>query len=470
MAFFELNYVFGIHFGLHNCSIAYDDRIGGVIFFSQGNSAVTFPSIVYVPEQPRLKYLVCDTAESKSTNVIQETRRLLGTKIDDPQIQELIRTKHFPFCDIVADEDNNIMLQYNEAGAIVRKYPWELCAMILRHLHDLVCRRFNCNSGMKVGAVVTVPVYFTHFQRAEMARAGEAAGFEVLQIFNEPTAVAAAMGMSRQGERRFLVFDFGGATLDVAVMETREVEEKQTLTVLSSFSDAFLGGDDFDRAIADILMQKLETEFPGEYDEGFPVGDWPAARRKRDHNTLAVRRLAKRLKEDFFSKGQNGRCWLMDLSLARGGDEAVDISYAEFLEATAPLFDRCVDCLVTALARANVPLDTVAQVVMVGGSSKLLEVQQRLKRLFPRDVVQWTQSPELTIAEGAAMFASTLHRCARPVMLLADDEVQSVSKAEVQTSKRRDCDLRPRVFGEPISPKDLRELVEMKKAALAPTE
>ena len=373
-------------------------------FLTFEGNAMTTPSIVHSPEQAGKPYEFCDQVRGKVKNVLAETKRLIGMSFDNPQVQELIASRHFDWMTIVPDANRNVMVEYDEGGVRVRKYPWEISAMVLTHLHDRIVE--HCHIGASdprrsttIDAVISVPAYFTHFQRVDTIQAATQAGFNVVKLINEPTAAALVYGSeSKATDERLMVFDFGGGTLDVTVMDMKTTDGDRTFQVISTHGDTFLGGVDFDRVIADVILDKIR-EYDGElYEQQFVLSKATTEREQRRvrFKLANVKKKAKELKENFLSKGDDASFDLEELVQVDDDNVYIAVGYSEFLEQSRPLFYRCMACVETALAVRNVPKESIDRVVLVGGSSLFAEVQRRLREFF---------SPEIVFRELDSLYA-----------------------------------------------------------------
>ena len=391
-----------------------------------GTSDIT-PSIVQFPTQEELEelpgspslppteletgYRACEDV-TDAVNILHETKRLIGMKYDNEHIQELILKNHFESFKIVCDKDGWVMLAFYVGDRVVTKYPWEISAMVLKHLREQTQRHNTTQTPIK--AVVSVPAYFTHFQRADTIKACKRAGLYVIRLINEPTAAAIANLMNTANSReRVLVFDFGGGTLDVTVMDMKTVLGQKTFQVKSSSGDTFLGGTDFDREIAQMIIDKIQATYGHEYHVYFDE----AHKKDSDlrivqHSKNAVRKLAKEEKErDLWKHYDDNHTFTVSLNSL--GDKFIDkkvtLDSEEFARKTEYLFQRCMVCVERALSKANIGKDTITKVLMVGGSSKFEEVRRRLYAFFDGRVpIQQDTDYLLSVAKGAGHLAFAL--------------------------------------------------------------
>ncbi|HEV2737614.1 MAG TPA: molecular chaperone DnaK [Candidatus Elarobacter sp.] len=276
--------------------------------------------------------------------------------------------------------------------------PQEISSMILQKLVNDA----SSYLGERVTkAVVTVPAYFNDAQRQATKDAGKIAGLEVLRIINEPTAAALAYGLDKKGNETILVWDLGGGTFDVSILEVGD----GVFAVKSTNGDTHLGGDDYDARIREWLV----TEFRKE--QGIDLsGDRQALQRLTEAAEKAKIELSGTVQTPinlpFITADQNGPKHL-DMTLTR----------AKFEELTQDLTDRCVQPFKNALADAKLDVSQIDEVVMVGGSTRMPVIQELVKKLTGKELNQ-SVNPDEVVAIGAAIQAGVLAGEVRDVVLL----------------------------------------------------
>jgi molecular chaperone DnaK len=276
--------------------------------------------------------------------------------------------------------------------------PQEISSMILQKLVNDA----SSYLGERVTkAVVTVPAYFNDAQRQATKDAGKIAGLEVLRIINEPTAAALAYGLDKKGNETILVWDLGGGTFDVSILEVGD----GVFEVKSTNGDTHLGGDDYDARIREWLV----TEFRKE--QGIDLsGDRQALQRLTEAAEKAKIELSGTVQTSinlpFITADQNGPKHL-DMTLTR----------AKFEELTQDLTDRCVQPFKNALADAKLDVSQIDEVVMVGGSTRMPVIQELVKKLTGKELNQ-SVNPDEVVAIGAAIQAGVLAGEVRDVVLL----------------------------------------------------
>jgi molecular chaperone DnaK len=307
----------------------------------------------------------------------------------------------------VSSEAKQVPYQVKDAGGKVKissplagkdMAPEEISAMVLRKLVDDA----STYLGEKVTqAVITVPAYFNDAQRQATKDAGKIAGIDVLRIINEPTAASLAYGLDRKANETILVFDLGGGTFDVSVLEVGD----GIFEVKSTSGDTHLGGDDFDRHIVDWMADEFKKL------EGIDLRqDRQALQRLTEAAEKAKIELSavteSTINLPFITATQDGPKHL-ELKLTRG----------KFEEICSDLIERCRVPVQQALKDAKISLDQLDEVVMVGGSTRIPAVKELVKRLTNKDPNQ-TVNPDEVVAIGAAIQAGVLAGEVKDILLL----------------------------------------------------
>jgi molecular chaperone DnaK len=276
--------------------------------------------------------------------------------------------------------------------------PQEISAMVLQKLVNDA----SSYLGERVTkAVITVPAYFNDAQRQATKDAGKIAGLEVLRIINEPTAAALAYGLDKKGNETILVFDLGGGTFDVSVLEVGD----GVFEVKSTNGDTHLGGDDYDVRIVDFLVAEFRKE------QGIDLsGDRQAMQRLTEAAEKAKIELSGTVQTyinlPFITADQNGPKHL-DVTMTR----------AKFEELTNDLTQRCVQPFKNALADAKLDVSQIDEIVMVGGSTRMPVIQELVRKLTGKELNQ-SVNPDEVVAIGAAIQAGVLSGEVHDVVLL----------------------------------------------------
>ena len=276
--------------------------------------------------------------------------------------------------------------------------PQEISSMILQKLVNDA----SSYLGERVTkAVITVPAYFNDAQRQATKDAGKIAGLEVLRIINEPTAAALAYGLDKKGNETILVWDLGGGTFDVSILEVGD----GVFEVKATNGDTHLGGDDYDQRVRDWIVAEFRKE------QGIDLsGDRQALQRLTEAAEKAKIELSGTVQTSinlpFITADQNGPKHL-DVTLTR----------AKFEELTQDLTDRCVQPFKNALADAKLDVGKIDEIVMVGGATRMPVIQELVKKLTGKELNQ-SVNPDEVVAVGAAIQAGVLAGEVRDVVLL----------------------------------------------------
>ncbi len=277
--------------------------------------------------------------------------------------------------------------------------PEEISAQILRKLAEDAAKFL----GEKVTeAVITVPAYFNDAQRQATKDAGKIAGLEVLRIINEPTAAALAYGMDKKGQETVLVFDLGGGTFDVSLLDVGD----GVVEVRSTSGDGHLGGDDFDKRIVDSLADQFKA------DQGIDLRNDPQALQR-------LYEAAEHAKVELSTATQT-QVNLPFITADAAGPKHLNISLtrAQFEQLTKELIERCRGPVEQALADAKLSADDIDEVILVGGSTRIPAVQDLVRRLTGGKEPNMTVNPDEVVAIGAALQAGVLKGEVEDVVLL----------------------------------------------------
>lgn len=287
-----------------------------------------------------------------------------------------------------------------EMGGQIKEFtPEQISAFILQKLK----RDAEELLGTQIRkAVITCPAYFNNLQRQATKDAGIIAGFEVLRVFNEPTAAALAYGLDKNAEQKILVYDLGGGTFDVSILDLGE----GVFEVLATDGDTQLGGDDFDRRIMDWLIEEFKRE------TGIDLrGDPQAMQRLRDAAEQAKKELSTRLET---------RISLPYIAADARGPRHLErvLTRAQFLALIDDLLLRTMHIVDGALAAAKLKPQDIDQVVLVGGSTRIPRVQELVAEKFGRAKINKEINPDEVVALGAAIQAAILAGEKKEVVLL----------------------------------------------------
>jgi molecular chaperone DnaK len=389
--------VIGIDLGTTNSCVAIMD--GGkpkVIENSEGDR--TTPSIVAFTKDGEV--LVGQTAKRQAvtnpTNTLFAVKRLIGRRFQDDIVQKDIDM--VPYKVVKADNGD----AWVEAGG-KKMAPPEISARVLAKMKQTA----EDYLGEKVTeAVITVPAYFNDSQRQATKDAGKIAGLEVKRIINEPTAAALAYGLDKKrGDRKIAVYDLGGGTFDISIIEIAEVDGEHQFEVLATNGDTFLGGEDFDKRIIDYLAKEFQKE------SGVDI--------RRD--PLAMQRLkeASEKAKIELSTRQQTEVNLPYITADASGPKHLNINLtrSKLESLVEDLIERTMAPCKTALTDAGLKVAEVDDVILVGGQTRMPKVQETVQALFgkePRKDV----NPDEAVAVGAAIQAGVLAGEVKDVLLL----------------------------------------------------
>ena len=383
--------VVGIDLGTTNSCVAVMEG-GKPTVIANAEGFRTTPSVVaYTKNQDKLVGQIAKRqAVMNPENTFYSVKRFIGRRVDE-----------------VNEESKEVSYGVEKAGANVKVRcpvlnkqfaPEEISAEVLRKLAD--------DAGKYLGetvtqAVITVPAYFNDSQRQATKDAGKIAGLEVLRIINEPTAAALAYGLDKKSNERILVFDLGGGTFDVSVLEVGD----GVFEVLSTSGDTHLGGDDFDKVIVDYLA----ASFKG--NEGIDL--------RQDKQALQrLTEAAEKAKIELSSATQ-AEINLPFITATPEGPKHLDLTLtrAKFEELASKLIDRCKVPVEQALKDAKLSAAELDEVVMVGGSTRIPAILELVKRVTGKDPNQ-TVNPDEVVAVGAAIQGGVLAGEVKDILLL----------------------------------------------------
>ena len=383
--------VVGIDLGTTNSCVSVMEG-GKPTVIANAEGFRTTPSVVaYTKNQDQLVGQIAKRqAVMNPDNTFYSVKRFIGRRVDE-----------------VNEESKEVSYGIEKAGSNVKVKcpvlekqfaPEEVSAQVLRKLAE--------DAGKYLGetvtqAVVTVPAYFNDSQRQATKDAGKIAGLEVLRIINEPTAAALAYGLDKKSNERILVFDLGGGTFDVSVLEVGD----GVFEVLSTAGDTHLGGDDFDKVIVDHLAETFKSN------EGIDL--------RQDKQALQrLTEAAEKAKVEL-SNATQSEINLPFITATPEGPKHLDLTLtrAKFEELSSKLIDRCALPVEQALKDAKLSSGELDEIVMVGGSTRIPAVLELVKRITGKDPNQ-TVNPDEVVAVGAAIQGGVLAGEVKDILLL----------------------------------------------------
>ena len=383
--------VVGIDLGTTNSCVSVMEG-GKPTVIANAEGFRTTPSVVaYTKNQDQLVGQIAKRqAVMNPDNTFYSVKRFIGRRVDE-----------------VNEESKEVSYGVEKAGSNVKVKcpvldkqfaPEEVSAQVLRKLAEDAGKYLGENVTQ---AVITVPAYFNDSQRQATKDAGKIAGLEVLRIINEPTAAALAYGLDKKSNERILVFDLGGGTFDVSVLEVGD----GVFEVLSTSGDTHLGGDDFDKVIVDHLADTFKSN------EGIDL--------RQDKQALQrLTEAAEKAKIELSSATQS-EINLPFITATPEGPKHLDLNLtrAKFEELAAKLIDRCKVPVEQALKDAKLASSELDEIVMVGGSTRIPSVQELVKRVTGKDPNQ-TVNPDEVVAVGAAIQGGVLAGEVKDILLL----------------------------------------------------
>ena len=388
--------IIGIDLGTTNSCVAIlENGVAKVIENSEG--ARTTPSIIAYGDEILVGAPAKRQAVTNPKNTIYAAKRLIGRKFNEKEVQKDIDLMPYS---IVEAANGDAWIQVNDE----KLAPPQVSAEVLRKMKKTA----EDYLGTEVTqAVITVPAYFNDSQRQATKDAGKIAGLEVLRIINEPTAAALAYGVDKadKRDRKVAVFDLGGGTFDISIIEIADIDGDKQIEVLATNGDTFLGGEDFDQ----VLMDHLVVEFKKE--SGIDL--------KSD--VLALQRLkeaAEKAKIEL-SSSQSTTVNLPYVTADATGPKHlnVTISRAKFESMVDDLIGRSIAPCKTCMSDAKVTANDIDEVILVGGQTRMPKVQEAVEKLFgkaPRKDV----NPDEAVAAGAAIQGAVLAGDKTDVLLL----------------------------------------------------
>jgi molecular chaperone DnaK len=384
--------VIGIDLGTTNsCVAVMDGKDAKVIENAEG--ARTTPSIVaFTGDGERLVGQPAKRqAVTNPENTIFAVKRLIGRRYDDPVTEK--DKKLVPYKIIKGDNGD----AWVEAGS-KKQSPSQISAMILQKMKETA----EAYLGEKVEkAVITVPAYFNDAQRQATKDAGKIAGLEVLRIINEPTAAALAYGLEKKEGKTIAVYDLGGGTFDISVLEIGD----GVFEVKSTNGDTFLGGEDFDMRLVEYLAAEFKKE------QGIDL----------KNDKLALQRLkeaAEKAKIELSSSSQT-EINLPFITADQSGPKhlTMKLTRAKFESLVEDLVQRTIDPCKAALKDAGLKAGEIDEVVLVGGMTRMPKIQEIVKHFFGKDPHKGV-NPDEVVALGAAIQAGVLQGDVKDVLLL----------------------------------------------------
>jgi len=388
--------IIGIDLGTTNSCVAIlENNKPRVIENNEG--ARTTPSIVAYGDEILVGAPAKRQAVTNPKKTVYASKRLIGRKFDEKEVQKDLDLMPY---EIIKNKNGDAWVKIDDKELAPPQISAEVLIKMKKTAEDYL--------GHEVTqAVITVPAYFNDAQRQATKDAGKIAGLEVLRIINEPTAAALAFGMDKQekGDRKIAVYDLGGGTFDISIIEISNVDGEHQFEVLSTNGDTFLGGEDFDQRLMDYIIDEFMKESGVDLSK-----DQLALQRLKDSAEKAKIEL---------SSGQQTTVNLPYITADATGPKHlnVNITRAKFESLVEELINRSIEPCKTALKDAGVSADDISDVILVGGQTRMPKVQEAVEKLFgkaPRKDV----NPDEAVAVGAAIQGAVLAGDKTDVLLL----------------------------------------------------
>jgi molecular chaperone DnaK len=386
--------VIGIDLGTTNSVVAVLEG-GDPVVIPNAEGGRTTPSVVgFAKDGERLVGQIAKRqAVTNPTNTIFSIKRFMGRQLAETQEE----TKRVPY-QVVSGAGNLASVEVQGK----RYTPPEISAMILQKMKQ-TAEDYLGHGVTK--AVVTVPAYFNDAQRQATKDAGKIAGLEVLRIINEPTAAALAYGLDKKKDEKIAVFDLGGGTYDISILELYDVDGTRQFEVKSTNGDTHLGGDDFDQRVIDWLVAEFKK------DQGIDLSKDPMAlQRLKEAGEKAKMELSSTMSTDinlpFITADQSGPKHL-NYSLSR----------AKFEQLVDDLITRTIAPMEQALKDAGLTPSAIDEVILVGGSTRIPKIQETVKKFFGKEPNKGV-NPDEVVAIGAAIQGAVLTGEQKDVLLL----------------------------------------------------
>ncbi len=376
--------VIGIDLGTTNSCVAVVENGAAVVIPNRGGYKTT-PSMVAMTEAGKrlVGHLAKRQAITNAENTVYSAKRLIGRKWNSPQVKQVAASASYS---IVEGPHNDVRIQLRDKAYSIP----EVSAMVLAEM-KLIAEEYLGHEVRK--AVVTVPAYFNDNQRQATKDAGQIAGLDVIRIINEPTAAALAYGFGRNMDRTVAVYDLGGGTFDISILE---IGSEGVFRVVSTNGDTFLGGEDFDARVIDWLVDGFKSE------HGIDLRkDRMALQRLKDAAEKAKIELSS-VREVEIN---------LPFIISSGRNEALHLQRVltrpEFEKLTGDLVERTVEIVRQTLEDAGLSRDEVEDVVLVGGMTRMPRVERAVAEFFGREPSKGVH-PDEVVAVGAGIQGAAL--------------------------------------------------------------
>ncbi|ALE51986.1 molecular chaperone DnaK [Candidatus Thioglobus autotrophicus] len=390
--------IIGIDLGTTNSCVAIMDG-GNIKIIENSEGDRTTPSIVAFPKDSE-EVLVGQSAKRQAVtnpeNTLYAIKRLIGRRFDEDAVQKDIDLVPYK---IVKADNGDAWVEVNGNKMAAPEISAKIIGKMKKTAEDYLGETVT-------EAVITVPAYFNDSQRQATKDAGKIAGLNVKRIINEPTAAALAYGVDKlTGDKTVAVYDLGGGTFDVSIIEMEDIDGEKHFEVLSTNGDTFLGGEDFDQRIMDYLVDEFNKE------QGVNLKNDPMALQR-------LKEAAEKAKIELSSSEQTEVNLPYVTADASGPKHMnIKITRAKLESLVEDLIKRSIDPCQTALNDADLSASDIDEVIIVGGSTRMPKVQEKVKEFFGKEPKK-DVNPDEAVAMGAAIQAGVLGGDVKDVLLL----------------------------------------------------
>lgn len=394
----SFNKIIGIDLGTTNSCVAVMDG-DKVKVLENAEGARTTPSVVaYLADgEIRVGVTAKNQAVTNAENTIYASKRLIGRRYDDPMVKKMEETAPYK---IVRAENNDAWVRVLGNKDLA---PPQVSAQVLMKMKK-TAEDFLGHEVKE--AVITVPAYFNDSQRQATKDAGRIAGLDVKRIINEPTAAALAYGLDKKpGNRKIAVYDLGGGTFDISIIEIADIDGEHQFEVLSTNGDTFLGGEDFDQRVMNFFIDEFKSS------NGIDLRKDPLALQR-------LKEAAEKAKIEL-SSNQQTEVNLPYITADASGPKHLNIKMtrAKLESLVEDLVQRSIEPCKIALKDAKLSIDQIEDVLLVGGQTRMPMVQEAVRSFFNKDPRK-DVNPDEAVAIGAAIQGAVLSGAIKDVLLL----------------------------------------------------
>ncbi|MGF1739513.1 molecular chaperone DnaK [Vibrio profundum] len=388
--------IIGIDLGTTNSCVAVLDGDKPRVIENAEGERTTASVIAYTDGETLVGQPAKRQAVTNPTNTLFAIKRLIGRRFEDEEVQRDIEIMPYK---IVAADNGDAWVEAQGQKMAAPQVSAEVLKKMKKTAEDFLGEEVS-------GAVITVPAYFNDAQRQATKDAGRIAGLEVKRIINEPTAAALAYGLDKKGgDRTIAVYDLGGGTFDISIIEIDEVEGEKTFEVLATNGDTHLGGEDFDNRLINYLVGEFKSE------QGIDLKNDPLAMQR-------VKEAAEKAKIELSSAQQTDVNLPYVTADATGPKHMnVKVTRAKLESLVEDLVQRSLEPMKVALADADLSVGDVDDVILVGGQTRMPMVQAKVAEFFGKEARR-DVNPDEAVAVGAAVQGGVLAGDVKDVLLL----------------------------------------------------